>query len=45
MQTNNSGFKYETLYKVPFEITQCQSNGAVTLQCGATKIRYTIRQS
>ena len=37
MLTNNAAFRYETLYNGPFEINHCWTNGAVTLQCGATK--------
>ena len=43
MLTNNSAFKYETLHNRPFEITQCWTNGTVTLQCDAKKISYNIR--
>ena len=39
---NNNTFKYQTPYKGTFEINQCWSNGAVTLQCDATKIWYNI---
>ena len=43
MITDNVAFKYETPYNGPFGITQCWTNSMVTLQCGATKIRYNIR--
>ena len=39
MLTNNTTYKYETPYKVPFMITWCCANGTVTLQCGPTQIR------
>ena len=29
---NNYALKYDTTYKGPFEITQCFTNGTVTLQ-------------
>ena len=38
MLNNNSAFKYETSYINPFDITQCFSNGTVTLQMGAIKL-------
>ena len=31
MLTNNAAYKYETPYKGPFVITQCCTNGTVTL--------------
>ena len=40
MLDNISAFKYDTPYKVPFEITQYWANITVTLQCVAIKIRY-----
>ena len=43
MLNNNDAFKYETPYNGPFEITQCLTNGTVTLKYG-TKNRYNIRQ-
>ena len=39
MLTHNDDFKYKIPYKGTFDITQCWTNGMVTLQCGATKIR------
>ena len=42
MLANNADFKYETPYKGQFGIPQCQTNGTVTLQCGAKKNRYNI---
>ena len=33
----------KTLYKVEFLITQCFKNVTIKLQCGATKITYSIR--
>ena len=42
--TNNSNFKYEIPYNVPFEVTQCWVIGVVTLQCGAIKISHNIRR-
>ena len=44
MHDNHAGYKYETPYKGPFVITQCWTNGTVTLQCGAIKIRCNIRR-
>ena len=43
MLNNDSAFKYETLYKGPFEIMQCWTNGVVALKCGMINIRYNIR--
>ena len=42
MINNHAAYKYETPYKGPFVITQCWTNGTVTLQYGPTKIRYNI---
>ena len=42
MINNNAAYKYETTYRGPFVITQCYTNGTVTLQCGPTKIRHNI---
>ena len=42
MLDNNVVFKYETLYSVPFEITQFLTNGMVALQYSEAKIRYNI---
>ena len=42
MINNNSAFKYDTPYNGTFKIMQCWTNGTVTLQCGAIKIRYSI---
>ena len=41
--TKESAFKDETPYNGPFEITQCWTNGTVTLQCDIIKNRYNIR--
>ena len=38
--TNKTGFKYKTLYNGIFEMTRCWTNGMVTLQCSAIKIRF-----
>ena len=43
MLNNNAAYRYETPYKGPFVIRHCCTNGAVTLQSGAIKIRYDIR--
>ena len=43
MLTNHTAYKYETLYKGPFVITQFFTNGMVNLQDGATQIKYNIR--
>ena len=40
---NHYTLKYDTPYKVPFDITQCWTNGMVTSKYGVTKIRYNIR--
>ena len=42
MLNNHAAYKDETQYKVQFLMTQCWTNGTVTLQCGANKIRYNI---
>ena len=42
MLVNDTDFRYETPYIRQFEITQCWTNGTVTLQCGATAIGYNI---
>ena len=34
MLTNNAAYKYEIPYYGPFVITQCRTNGTVTLQYG-----------
>ena len=44
MLTNHTAYKYETPYKVTFVITQCFTNGTITLQCGATQVKYNIRR-
>ena len=38
MLTNNDEYKYETPYNASFVITQCWTNGTVTLECGLTKL-------
>ena len=43
MHNNNATYKYETLYKGQFLITQCWTNEMVILQCVETKIVYNIR--
>ena len=43
MLTNHNVYKYETLYKCPFVITQCFNNGTVNLQYGVVQIKYNIR--
>ena len=43
MLTNHTVYKYETLYKGPFVITQFLSNGTVNLHYGPTKFRHNIR--
>ena len=42
MLNNNAVLRYEIPYKCPFEITKCWTNGTITLQYGASKIRYNI---
>ena len=44
MLTNHTSYKYETLYKENFGVTQCFNNGAVMLQYGATETMYNIRR-
>ena len=43
MLNNHDAYKYETSYKGSFLITQCWTNGTVTIQYGATKSRHNIR--
>ena len=42
MLVNLTAYKYETIYKGPFVIMRCFTNGAVSLQCGATQLAYNI---
>ena len=42
MLNNHTEWKYETPYKGPFVIIVCFANVTVTLQCGATQIKYNI---
>ena len=42
MLTNNAAYKYETPYNRPFVITQCWTNGTVTLQYVLIQIRHII---
>ena len=42
MLSNHTAYKYKTPYKGTFLITRCFTNGAVSLQCGATQITYNI---
>ena len=44
MLNNDATFKYETPYKVPFDIMQFWANGTVTLQCGAIKMKHNIHR-
>ena len=44
MINNKASLKYETLYKMQFEITLFWTNSTATLQCGETKMRYNINQ-
>ena len=44
MVTDHTAYKYETIYKSHFMITQCFSNGTVNLQYGPTKNRHNIRR-
>ena len=43
MFTKHTEYRYGMPYTVPFVITQCLTNGTVTLQCGEIEIRYNIR--
>ena len=42
MLNNHDTYKYETSYKGPYVITQCCTNGTVTLKCNTKTIRYNI---
>ena len=42
MLINNANLKYKYPYIGTFDITQCYTNGTVTLQYSAIKIRYNI---
>ena len=44
MLLNNATYKYENPYNDPFVITQFCTNGTVTLQRGAIKIRHNKRR-
>ena len=44
MITNNTTYKYERPYKVPFVIKQCFTNITVYSQYFATQIKYNIRR-
>ena len=44
MLNNHTEYKYETPYKVKFVLTQCFTNGTVSLQCGAIQMKYNIRR-
>ena len=44
MILNCTAYKFERPYKGPFVITQCFTNGAIMLQCGAIKIKYNIHR-
>ena len=43
MVRKNSDFKYETPFKVPYEIIQNWTNGTVTIQMRAVTDRLNIR--
>ena len=43
MLTKQITFKYNTPYMGPFMITQCWTNGTISLQCVAIDIRQNIR--
>ena len=42
MLNNNAAYKYETPYKGPFVITQCWTNGTVTIQYGPIQTKHNI---
>ena len=42
MIDNHVAYIYETSYRGPFLITQCCTNGTITLQCGAKIIGCNI---
>ena len=43
MLSKHAAYKYEMPYMGPFVITRCWTNGTVSLQIGATEIRYNTR--
>ena len=43
MLTNKYSYKYEPPYNGTFVITQCWTNGTVTLQYGVIQIKHNIR--
>ena len=43
MLTNHTAYKYETIYKGDFFITQYFNNVTVMLKYGVTQIQYNIR--
>ena len=43
MITKRTEYKYETPYMGPFLITQCFTNGTVSLKCGTIEIKCHIR--
>ena len=44
MLNKHTAYKYKTPYTGPFVITWCWTNDTVSLQIGATKIKYNIRR-
>ena len=44
MLNNHAVYNYEIPYKDLFLITQCWTNGTVTLQCGPKNIWHNIRR-
>ena len=44
MLVDKNAFKYETPYNGMFDVTQCCTNGTVTLECGTVKNGYNIHQ-
>ena len=42
MRNNHVGYRYETLYKVPFSINQCFPIGTVNLQYGTIQNMHNI---
>ena len=42
MRNNKSAYRYETPYSGLFEMTQCWTDGTVTLQVNEIKTKYDI---
>ena len=42
MLNNHAAYKYEAIYKGPFVITRCLTNGMVNIQYGPVQFRHNI---